>query len=260
MSKLEKIKTFDEEAKDIKTELAGYRNIIISEDGQYIDINLYVQCKTIYEQMVNSAILGNSFGCNKYLNQSIMIINIRNGNIAKKITNINSVVPVELEYFINEVKNGEDYFAICPTYDEDNLNTLLMKVEDIFTKLLENIDEAICVEGKKQSIELYLKSINFVLNKYFRKDNMLPDFSDENIRNIMSSILIECVRNTYIPDLKSGWITTKEASIISGLPIKKIRYIFIENGNVIAKKNRNSWYLDLQSFIEQYSIWLSTQN
>lgn len=246
MSRLEEIKTFDELTRDIKIDLEGYRNFILCDDGHSCkDISLYSQCKLIYEQMINSAMMGNSFGCDKFLNQSMVMVNIRNGKIIYKTDN-------EFEFFINAVKRRYSYIAVCPTYDEDNLNELLMKVEEIFTELLQNINEATNVENKKLNIESYLNSIDFVVDKYFRKDNKLPNFSDDDINDIMSSVLVECVKRMYLPNLKTNWISTKEASIISGIPVKKIRSIFIETECVIAKKERKNWYMDLQSFIQQY--------
>ena len=137
----------------------------------------------------------------------------------------------------------------------NELNSVLDSVENVFTDLFENTSEAINVEGKKHDIERHLQSMNFILNKYFRKDNELSDVSGDTIKNIMTSILIQTIRKTYLSDLVSDWITTKEASIISGLTPRQIRSIFIEDDLVLAKKEHNTWYIQLESFIYQYMVW-----
>lgn len=254
MSQLEKIKSFDEalerEGSLLKDKLKRYKSIIINEHDQYIDINLYDQLKTIYEQMVHSAKMGNFFSCNKYINRCIMMIDTSNGNIIKKIN-----VPNQLTYLVNGVKNGESYYATCEVFEDNELNSVLDSVENVFTDLFENTSEAINVEGKKHDIERHLQSMNFILNKYFRKDNELSDVSGDTIKNIMTSILMQTIRKTYLSDLVSDWITTKEASIISGLTPRQIRSIFIEDDLVLAKKEHNTWYIQLESFIYQYMVW-----
>ena len=254
MSQLEKIKSFDEalekEESFLKDKLKRYMCIIVNEHDQYIDINLYDQLKTIYEQMVHSAKMGNFFSCDKYINRCIMMIDTSNGNIIKKIN-----MPNQLTYLVNGVKNGESYYATCEVFEDNELNSVLDSVGNVFTNLFENTNEAITVEGKKQDIEMYLQSMNFILNKYFRKDNELSDVSEDTIKNIMTSILVQTIRKTYLPDIVSDWITTKEASIISGLTPRQIRSIFIEDDLVLAKKEHNNCYIQLESFIYQYMVW-----
>lgn len=254
MSQLEKIKSFDEALKKeeslLKDKLKRYMCIIVNEHDQYIDINLYDQLKTIYEQMVHSAKMGNFFSCDKYINSCIMMIDTSNGNIIKKIN-----MPNQLTYLVNGVRNGESYYATCEVFEDNELNSVLDSVGNVFTNLFENTNEAITVEGKKHDIEMYLQSMNFILNKYFRKDNELSDVSEDTIKNIMTSILVQTIRKTYLPDIVSDWITTKEASIISGLTPRQIRSIFIEDDLVLAKKEHNNWYIQLESFIYQYMVW-----
>lgn len=254
MSELEKIKSFDEalekEESLLKDKLKRYICIIVNEHDQYIDINLYDQVKTIYEQMVHSAKMGNFFSCKKYINRCIMMIDTSNGNIIKKIN-----MPNQLTYLVNGVKNGESYYATCEVFEDNELNSVLDSVGNVFTNLFENANEAITVEDKKHDIEMYRQSMNFILNKYFRKDNELSDVSEDTIKNIMTSILVQTIRKTYLPDIVSDWITTKEASIISGLTPRQIRSIFIEDDLVLAKKEHNNWYIQLESFIYQYMVW-----
>lgn len=254
MSQLEKIKSFDKalekEESLLKDKLKRYVCIIVNEHDQYIDINLYDQLKTIYEQMVHSAKMGNFFSCDKYINRCIMMVDTSNGNIIKKIN-----MPNQLTYLVNGVKNGESYYATCEVFEDNELNSVLDSVGNVFTNLFENTNEAITVEGKKHDIEMYLQSMNFILNKYFRKDNELSDVSEDTIKNIMTSILVQTIRKTYLPDIVSDWITTKEASIISDLTPRQIRSIFIEDDLVLAKKEHNNWYIQLESFIYQYMVW-----
>lgn len=254
MSQLEKIKSFDKalekEESLLKDKLKRYICIIVNEHDQYIDINLYDQLKTIYEQMVHSAKMGNFFSCDKYINRCIMMIDTSNGNIIKKIN-----MPNQLTYLVNGVENGESYYATCEVFEDHELNSVLDSVGNVFTNLFENTNEAITVEGKKHDIEMYLQSMNFILNKYFRKDNELSNVSKDTIKNIMTSILVQTIRKTYLPDIVSDWITTKEASIISGLTPRQIRSIFIEDDLVLAKKEHNNWYIQLESFIYQYMVW-----
>ena len=251
MSELKNIKTFDQAiGNEIKEKLKKYRSIIIDEDEQHIDINLYSQFKTIYDQMIRSAKMGNFFACDKYMNGCIMIINTENGDIIKKTS-----LP-QMEFLVNGVKSDQDYHAVCPVFNDDELNDTLKYVEQAFTSIFENGEDAIKTKDKKQDIEMYLQSMNFILNKYFRKDNELSDVSEDTIKNIMTSILVQTIRKTYLPDIVSEWITTKEASIISGLTPRQIRSIFIEDDLVLAKKEHNNWYIQLESFIYQYMVWM----